>query len=147
MTRKIEMLSADLASQIAAGEVVERPASVAKELIENSLDAGARRIRLEIEAGGIGLLRISDDGHGMSAANAQLCLKRHATSKLRAFDELEALATYGFRGEALPSVASVSRMKIETREAAEDEGHLILAEGTTESSIQPIGHPVGATIE
>jgi DNA mismatch repair protein MutL len=111
---RIRVLSDQVANQIAAGEVVDRPASVAKELLENALDAGANRIRIEVEAGGRKLIRITDDGHGMNRDDALLAFERHATSKLRTADDLLAIATLGFRGEALPSIASVARVNLET---------------------------------
>ena len=111
---RIRVLSDQVANQIAAGEVVDRPASVVKELLENALDAGATRIRIEVEAGGRKLIRIADDGHGMSRDDALLAFERHATSKLRTADDLLSIATLGFRGEALPSIASVSRVTLET---------------------------------
>ncbi len=143
----IRVLSDDLASQIAAGEVVERPASVVKELIENALDAGARRVDVAIEGGGIAVIRVSDDGHGMSEAEAPLCLGRHATSKLRSFSDLEEISSYGFRGEALPSVASVSRLSIRTRARGADGGVLLESIGTTTPILSPVGSPVGTTLE
>src|ERR1700679_2535742 len=113
---RIRILSDQVANQIAAGEVVDRPASVVKELLENALDAGATRIRVEVEAGGRKLIRISDNGHGMNRDDALLAFERHATSKLRSADDLLSIATLGFRGEALPSIASVARVLLETCE-------------------------------
>src|SRR6476660_5218786 len=113
---RIRLLSEQVANQIAAGEVVERPASVVKELVENALDAEAARITVEIQVGGRSLIRVTDDGIGMSRDDALLCLERHATSKIRRAEDLSAVATMGFRGEALPSIASVSRMTLTTRE-------------------------------
>jgi len=114
---KIQRLPPDLADQIAAGEVVERPASVIKELIENSIDAGARRITITVEQGGKRLIRVEDDGEGMDADDARLAVERHATSKLRTSEDLGQIATLGFRGEALPAVASVSHLTLRTRSA------------------------------
>jgi DNA mismatch repair protein MutL len=136
-----------LIARIAAGEVVERPASVIKELAENSLDAGARRISISIEGAGRGLLGISDDGCGMTRADAKLALQRHATSKISSFDDLEALNTFGFRGEALPSIASISRFRLVTRSAEEDIGWEFILEGGKLLSEKPIARDVGTTIE
>src|SRR3978361_437927 len=119
---RIRVLSDQVANQIAAGEVVERPASVVKELLENSIDAGATRIRIEIEAGGRQPIRIIDNGHGMVRDDALLAFERHATSKLRTSDDLLSIATLGFRGEALPSIASVSRLQLQTPAPAETSG-------------------------
>ena len=127
---RIRVLSDQVANQIAAGEVVDRPASVVKELLENSLDAGAGRIRIEVEAGGRKLIRISDDGHGMNRDDALLAFERHATSKIRTADELLSIATLGFRGEALPSIASVARVSLDTATGEEESGtHLEIAGG------------------
>ncbi len=149
---RIHVLSDQVANQIAAGEVVERPASVVKELLENSLDAGATRIRIEVEAGGRKLIRISDNGHGMVRDDALLAFERHATSKLRTSDDLLSIATLGFRGEALPSIASVARLLLETRAAGEDgnpaepSGTLVEIAGGKMLRADPAGGPVGTTI-
>ena len=143
---RIRILSDLVANQIAAGEVVERPASVVKELLENSLDAKATRIRVEIEGGGRKLIRIADNGHGMLADDALLAFERHATSKLRTSDDLLSISTLGFRGEALPSIASVSRLTLETRAAEEDAGTIVEIAGGTIQRVEPSGLPVGTTI-
>jgi DNA mismatch repair protein MutL len=143
---RIRILSDQVANQIAAGEVVERPASVVKELLENSLDAGATRIRIEIEGGGRKLIRIIDNGHGMGQDDALLAFERHATSKLRTSDDLLSIATLGFRGEALPSIASVSRLTLETRAAEDDAGTLVEIAGGKILRIEPTGLPHGTTI-
>lgn len=143
----VEIMSDTLASQVAAGEVVERPASVIKELVENSLDAGARRIVVEIQRGGIALMRVSDDGCGMSPRDAEMSLRRHATSKLRDVGDLAAVTTMGFRGEALPSVASVSRFTLQTRPEGEVEGVELRVEGEKQADPRVSGGPVGTTIE
>jgi DNA mismatch repair protein MutL len=135
---RIRILPDQVANQIAAGEVVDRPASVVKELLENALDAGASRIRVEVEAGGRKFIRVSDDGHGMNRDDALLAFERHATSKLRTADDLLAIATLGFRGEALPSIASVSRVTLET--ASADQGTAQFApSGSRETETRPLG--------
>ena len=136
-----------LASQVAAGEVVERPASVIKELVENSLDAGAKTIRVEIQRGGIACIRITDDGKGMSRADLALCLQRHATSKLLSFEDLFNIQHMGFRGEALPSIASVAHMRICTRRAQDIEGSQLACHGGEQEPIAATGCPPGTEIE
>jgi len=149
---RIHVLSDQVANQIAAGEVVERPASVVKELLENSLDANSTRIRIDVEAGGRKLIRISDNGHGMVRDDALLAFERHATSKLRTSDDLLSIATLGFRGEALPSIASVARVTLETRAAdndgapLEDAGTLVEIAGGNILRVDPTGLPVGTTL-
>src|ERR1700760_527600 len=143
---RIHVLSENVANKIAAGEVVERPASVVKELLENSLDAGAKRIRVNIEAGGKKLIQITDDGCGMVRDDALLAFERHATSKLRNADDLLSIATLGFRGEALPSIASVSRLLLETRVAGEVSGTLVEIVGGNILRVEDAGLPVGTTI-
>lgn len=142
----IIVLEGELASRIAAGEVVERPASVAKELIENALDADARRISVAVEAGGIGLIEVADDGCGMNLQDATLCLRRHATSKLKKFSDLEEIASYGFRGEALPSIASVSRLSIRTRAANSEEGLSLSADGILTPEVKVVASPMGTVV-
>ena len=142
----IRILPPEVADKIAAGEVVERPASVVKELIENSLDAGATAIRVEIREGGRRLIRVSDNGCGMPAAEAPLALQRHATSKLRSADDLEHLTTLGFRGEALAAIAAVSRLTLVTRSAAEPTGIELRVEGGTLLGSRPIGAPPGTML-
>ena len=143
---RIRILSDQVANQIAAGEVVERPASVVKELLENSIDAGATRIRVEVEGGGRKLIRIVDNGHGMVRDDALLAFERHATSKLRTSDDLLSIATLGFRGEALPSIASVSRLTLETRAADEDAGTTVEIAGGNIVRVDEAGLPAGTTI-
>jgi DNA mismatch repair protein MutL len=146
---RIRVLSDQVANQIAAGEVVDRPASVVKELLENALDAGASRIRVEVEAGGRKLIRIADDGQGMNRDDALLAFERHATSKLRTADELLSIATLGFRGEALPSIASVARVTLETstgESGAADAGTRIEIAGGKILHVEDAGLPRGTTI-
>ena len=143
---RIRILSDQVANQIAAGEVVDRPASVVKELLENALDAGATRIRIEVEGGGRKLIRIADNGRGMSRDDALLAFERHATSKLRTSDDLLSIATLGFRGEALPSIASVARLDLETRAAEEAAGTRIEIAGGKMHRVEDAGLPPGTTI-
>src|SRR5882762_5202044 len=145
MTR-IRILAENVANKIAAGEVVERPASVVKELLENALDAGAQSIRVEVESGGKRMIRVIDDGTGMAQDDALLAFERHATSKLRTADDLLSIATLGFRGEALPSIAAVSRLLLQTRAAEEEEGTRIEFAGGKLVSVKPEGLPSGTTI-
>jgi DNA mismatch repair protein MutL len=143
----IQRLPDDLANQIAAGEVVERPASVVKELVENALDAGATRVKVELEQGGVALVRVSDDGVGMDATDAALALERHATSKISAKEDLFQLRTFGFRGEALPSIASVARLRVLTRERGTPEGTEVLVEGGAVARSRPAGTAEGTSVE
>ncbi len=142
----IQVLSEDIANKIAAGEVVERPASVVKELVENSLDAGSTSVRIELMDGGKRLVRVLDDGCGMTPADAELSLRRHATSKLASAEDLATIATLGFRGEALPSIASVSQLELVTRTADEVEGTRIIVEGGHVREATPIGCPEGTQV-
>ena len=144
---RIARLSEHLANQIAAGEVVERPASVVKELVENALDAGARRIVVHLELGGKQLIRVEDDGHGMDADDARLAIERHATSKLRTADDLAAITTLGFRGEALPSIASVSHFTLRTRTADALAGTEISVHGGVVISAQDAASSVGTVVD
>jgi DNA mismatch repair protein MutL len=144
---KVRILPDRVANQIAAGEVIERPAAVVKELVENALDAGATRIEVEFRHGGRSLMRIEDNGHGMSRDDALLALERHATSKIVEAADLDRLASYGFRGEALPSIASVSRFELQTREASSDAGTEILVNGGKFVHVRDCGRPVGTRIE
>src|SRR5207244_10076010 len=133
-------------NKIAAGEVVERPASVVKELLENALDAGGKTVRIEVEQGGKRMIRVTDDGHGMSHDDALLAFERHATSKLKSADDLLSIATLGFRGEALPTIAAVSRLLLETRDETEAEGTRIDFAGGKLMGVRPAGLPAGTTV-
>lgn len=144
--QNIQLMSDTLASQVAAGEVVERPASVVKELVENSIDAGATAIRVEIRRGGVSLIKVTDDGCGMSKADAQMCLLRHATSKLRRVEDLFDIRQLGFRGEALPSIASVSQLTLTTRRAQDVEGWRVSCEGGELAPLMNAGCAPGTEI-
>jgi DNA mismatch repair protein MutL len=144
---KVRILPDRVANQIAAGEVIERPAAVVKELVENALDAGATRIEVEFRHGGRSLMRVEDNGYGMSRDDALLALERHATSKIVEAADLDRLASYGFRGEALPSIASVSRFELQTRETSSDAGTEILVNGGKFVHVRDCGRPVGTRIE
>src|SRR5207249_4036094 len=146
---RIRLLSEQVANQIAAGEVVERPASVVKELVENALDAQATRVTVEIQAGGRSLIRVTDDGTGMSRDDALLCLERHATSKIQRAEDLAAISTMGFRGEALPSIASVSRFTLTTREREGNspEGTQIIINGGKILQVKAAGAAPGTSLE
>src|ERR1700756_3685984 len=143
---KIHVLSEAVANKIAAGEVVERPASVVKELLENSLDAGASRIRINIEAGGKRLIQVTDNGCGMVRDDAMLAFELHATSKIKNAEDLLSVATLGFRGEALPSIASVSRLRLETRAPEEPAGTVIEINGGRIARVEEAGLPLGTSI-
>ncbi|MGQ0792504.1 MAG: DNA mismatch repair endonuclease MutL [Deltaproteobacteria bacterium] len=144
---KIRILPDDLVSKIAAGEIVERPASVVKELLENSLDARSSRIRIELKSGGRRLIQVSDDGEGMTRDDALYSLERHATSKIRSIEDLFSVKTLGFRGEALPSIASVSRFRLTTRARAEISGVRISVDGGSLRKVEEVGCPEGTAIE
>ncbi|MGN6519267.1 MAG: DNA mismatch repair endonuclease MutL [Dokdonella sp.] len=144
---RIRSLPPELVNQIAAGEVIERPASVVKELVENSLDAGARRIEIDIEQGGARLIRVRDDGGGIDAHDLPLAIASHATSKIASFDDLERVGTLGFRGEALPSIASVSRFALTSRARGADAAWRIEVDGGHARPPMPAQHPVGTAIE
>jgi len=143
---KIRLLPDHVANQIAAGEVVERPASVAKELVENAIDAGATRITIDVEAGGRRLLKIADDGEGMVRDDAILAFERHATSKIKTGEDLQAIATLGFRGEALASIASVARVELITKSEDAAAGARVIIEGGRMRDVKDAAHPRGTTI-
>src|SRR3982751_5675158 len=144
---KINRLSPELANQIAAGEVVERPASVIKELVENAIDAGARRLAIHIELGGKKQVRVEDDGEGMEPEDARLAIERHATSKIRRSDDLAAIRTLGFRGEALPSIASVSHFLLRTRARGQESGTELQVNGGVIAAASEVAAAEGTTIE
>jgi DNA mismatch repair protein MutL len=143
----IRVLPSHLVNQIAAGEVIERPASVAKELVENALDAGAKRIEVHVEQGGVQLLKVVDDGGGIDAAELPLAVERHATSKIASLDDLERIGSLGFRGEALPSIGSVARLRVTSRRAPATHGTSILVDGGRVEPPVPAPHPLGTTVE
>src|ERR671937_1109038 len=144
---RINRLSPDLANQIAAGEVVERPASIVKELVENAIDAGARRLKIHIELGGKQQVRVEDDGEGMDPDDARLAIERHATSKIRRAGDLAAIRTLGFRGEALPSIASVSHFVLRTRARGQSSGTEIRVNGGAGASVVETGAPEGTCVD
>src|ERR1700732_4928463 len=143
---RIHVLSETVANQIAAGEVVERPASVVKEMLENSLDAGATRIKISVEAGGKKLIQITDNGCGMVRDDAMLAFERHATSKIKNAEDLLSVATLGFRGEALPSIASVCRLHLETRAPDEPSGTMVEINGGKLFKVEEAGLPAGTSV-
>lgn len=143
----IRVLPTELIDQIAAGEVIERPASVVKELVENSLDAGARHVEIDIERGGVGLIRVRDDGCGIAADDLPLALSRHATSKIASLDDLESVTTLGFRGEALPSIGSVARLRLVSKPRHAERAAEVNVDGGTVVPVRPAAHTPGTTIE
>ncbi len=143
----IRVLADPLIDQIAAGEVVERPASVIKELVENSLDAGAKHVTVELERGGITLMRVRDDGCGIAASELPLAVARHATSKIGTLADLEAVLSFGFRGEALPSIGSVSRLSITSKSAGDETATELRLRGGDDEGVRPASHPLGTTVE
>ena len=147
MQHRIKLLDQYIANQIAAGEVIERPASVVKELLENSLDAGAKNIQIDIEKGGVGLIRVRDDGRGILKEDLPLALAAHATSKIRACQDLQNIQSLGFRGEALASISSVSNFLLQSKVAKEQYAWQVSAMGKDIQAASPVSHPTGTTIE
>jgi DNA mismatch repair protein MutL len=145
MAGEIRVLSADTIDKIAAGEVVERPASVAKELVENAIDAGATAITVEVKEGGIGFLRVTDNGTGMAGKSVRMAFMRHATSKIRSIEDLEIVGSLGFRGEALSSIAAVSKVEVITKTGEALTGVRFVAEGGEEKVFEEVGAPEGTT--
>src|SRR3989442_2282990 len=143
----VQRLPSALIDQIAAGEVIERPASVVKELAENALDAGATRIDIDVERGGIGLVRVRDDGCGIASEELPMALARHATSKIAGVGDLEAITTLGFRGEALPSIGSVSRLRIVSRASGAGQAAELIVDRGTVGPARPAAHPPGTSVE
>ena len=143
----IQQLPPQLINQIAAGEVVERPASVIKELLENSLDAGASSVEVEVEQGGVKLCRVRDNGTGIPGDEIRLALSRHATSKITSLEDLEHVGSLGFRGEALPSIASVSRLRLVSRHLQADEGWAVESDDGDSAATAPASHPTGTSVE
>ncbi len=146
MTAAISILPDSTAEQIAAGEVVERPASVVKELVENAIDADASNVLVEIEQGGRNLIRVSDDGIGMDRTDAVLCIERHATSKIRSASDLVGVQSYGFRGEALPAIASIAKFELETAAEHASEGTRVVVNGGRVDLVEPAVRQRGTTV-
>jgi DNA mismatch repair protein MutL len=147
MSSKIRVLDEITINKIAAGEVIENPSSVVKELIENSIDAGSSEISVEIRGGGRQLIRISDNGSGMNSDDALLCLERHATSKLKEIDDIHSLSTMGFRGEAIPSIASISKFMILTSPGKDDQGTMVIVDGGKLLNCSSAVRSKGTTLE